>query len=208
MGKLSDAKKASAEATKPQDAGCSTHKCQNVICNKTVPPAPPGIIGTCDYYKWREANFRERHVGCGHVPPVYYLNYGYKYCVRFSTQLYPKLSPYGQTWLANARRLLQVYMEEGLQRNMAVELDSDKFQKFAFDTHPDAYWNAGFADLPWGDKINVAKTPDWAELKSRGTWKQAGDIGLRQAGYWAKEAAEAQKAIAKDIVDFFRSLWE
>jgi len=219
MGKLSNAKKGSSGAAKKKSAGSANEKCPNVICNRSVPPAASGIIGTCDYYTWRESNFRERHVGCGHTPPIYYLNYGYKYCVRFGTELHPKLSAQGQLWLANARRLLQVYMEQGLARNMAIELDSERFKKFAFDTHPDAYWNAGLGNVPLSDKWKIVWTPDGAEWKEWGTWKQALDVGVRQVGHWGRSAAQAHgeskvreaemnMEVSRSIVDYFRNLFK
>jgi len=149
-------------------------------CDKNVPPAPQSVIGTCEYYKWRHQNFLERHVTCAHSPPDYYLNYGYKYCVRFSTKLYPKLTPVGQQWLNQARILLQVYMEQGLSENMAqdksLELSNTRFRKFSFDTHPNAYWNAGFSSVPWVDRIKIATTPDFKEWLSKDTWSQFLDI--------------------------------
>jgi|SRR5690242_1189453 len=220
MGKLSNARKGSSGFVKKQSAGSSNQKCPNIICNKTVSPAPPSIIGTCDYYTWREANFRERHVGCGHKPPVYYLNYGYKYCVRFGTELHPKLSAQGQQWLTNARQLLQVYMERGLMRNMAMELDSNKFKNFAFKTHPDAYWNAGLANVPlYWDKFLILGTPDFAEWKDGDTWSQAGDVGWSQLKHWESSAESYVKAkmseaeanimeMSRAIVDYFRNLFK
>lgn len=219
MGKLGDAKKGAAGSAKKQNTGAANQKCPNIICVKKVPAAPDNLIGTCDYYIWREKNFRERHVGCGHTPPDYYLNYGHKYCMKFGTELHPKLSAKGQEWLANARRLLQVYMEEGIQRSMAIELDSAKFRKFAFDTHPDAYWNGGLADVPMGDKMKILATPDLSEWGAWSTWKQAGIVGGKQIGHWGSSGAktlgeskireaEANQAMSQAIVDYFRKLFK
>jgi len=220
MGKLSNAKKGSSGTAKKNSAGSTNEKCSNVVCNKTVPPAPAGIMGTCDYYTWRESNFRERHAGCSHRPPVYYLNYGYKYCVRFGTELHPKLSAKGQLWLANARRLLQEYMEEGLKRDMALELDSNKFKEFAFNTHPDAYWDAELANVPWfWDKFQILGTPDLAEWKDGDTWFQAGNVGWLELKHMGKSAAEsygkakmmeaqANMEMSRAIVEYFRNLFK
>jgi hypothetical protein len=160
------------------------------ICIKKVPPAPKKWLGTCEYYIWRYMNFLERHQGCGHTPPDYYIAYGHKYCIKFSTELYPKLSEGGKGWLTRARMLLQVYMEDGLRRDNSIELDNEGFRKFAFGTHPDAYWNAGFKDLSIADKIKVAMTPDWKEWANAETWLQALDIGKRQLEQWAKDLGD------------------
>lgn len=66
----------------------------------------------------RHASFMVRHIGCGHVPPDYYVSYGYYYCSIYGAKLFPRLSHAGKTWLENARRLLQVNLENGLGDNM------------------------------------------------------------------------------------------
>ncbi|MEJ5053398.1 hypothetical protein [Sphingobacterium sp. MYb382] len=46
--------------------------------------------------------------------PLLSHSYGFKYCVRFTQVLYPKMSSVGKDWLMKARKRLQVLMEEGL----------------------------------------------------------------------------------------------
>jgi hypothetical protein len=151
----------------------------------------------CDYYVKREQDFRDRH-SCPECkdafPPDYYLNYGLKYCVRFSTETAPKLSPEGQAWLARARCNLQAAMEKGLQQQPDLELNSDGFRKFAFATHPDAYLNAGLSDLSVSDMAKIALTPDLKEWTSLDTWIQAGQVGVGVVG---EDLSKAKEAVSK-----------
>jgi hypothetical protein len=64
----------------------------------------------------RYGNFHARHIGCGHTPPDYYINYGYYYCSRYTKYLLPRLSTKGKEWLAESRRLLQVYLDDAIQQ--------------------------------------------------------------------------------------------
>jgi hypothetical protein len=157
-------------------------------CNPIPTPAPREIICSCAYYQFRYDDFVRRMGPCGLTPPDYYLDYGKKYCETFTAELRPTLSPGGQAWLDRARCLLQEYLEDGLKKDPAVEQDSDKLRKLAFDTHPNAYWDAGLHDISVEDKLRVAMTPDLGEWTSLDTWRQALDVGARDAGGYAGDA--------------------
>lgn len=161
------------------------------VCNCKVPPAPREFVGTCDYYLWRHWNFLQRHHGCRHRPPDYYVDYGYKYCVKFSLHLRPRLSEEGKSWLDKTRLLLQVYLEQELARNPNVELDNIAFRKMAFRTHPDAYWNAGLRNVPWWfDRFKIILEPDWQEWAKYDTWEQVVDVGGRVIEDWGTSAKQ------------------
>lgn len=149
----------------------------------------------------RHGNFMMRHIGCGHKPPSYYVSYGYYYCSTYGAKLYPRLSPQGQAWLRNARKLLQTNLEDGLRQNMigeqiqmssvkpgngslgmtvpqyTLELDDDTFKAFAFKTHPMAYLDGGLADLPISDLMKITAQPNIQEWGDIRTWEQAVDSG-------------------------------
>jgi hypothetical protein len=154
-------------------------KVQALKCNDAPDPAPADAIGKCPYYMWRNDNFIERHQSCPRNPPEYYLGYGYKYCVRFSTETYPKLSEKGKKWLDNARTLLQQAIEQELKKNGKIELDSKRFKSFAFGTHVGAYWNAGLSSLPLNDLRRIVLTPDFKEWEDPKSRQQAYDIAGR-----------------------------
>ncbi|MDR0776728.1 MAG: hypothetical protein LBE81_08840 [Azonexus sp.] len=153
----------------------------------------------------RHANFMVRHRGCTHVPPAYYVSYGYYYCSTYGTKLMPRLRPLGQKWLSDARKLLQRNMEKGLKDNMdgdiinvpcktapnrgmnnipcahlKLEIDEDKkitFKEFAFKTHAPAYLDAGLADLHMTDLRKIGMQPNIEEWGDIDTWEQAIDSG-------------------------------
>ncbi|MCC6559267.1 MAG: DUF4150 domain-containing protein [Polyangiaceae bacterium] len=159
-------------------------------CNTTPTPAPPEVMCHCDYYQFRHDDFVERMGPCGKTPPDYYLDYGLKYCNRFTAELRPKLSDGGKAWLDRARCLLQEYMEDGLMEDPSIEGDSDKFREFAFETHPDAYVDAGLHEISAEDKLEVALTPDMKEWLSADTWEQAFDVALEEGEAYAVDAVE------------------
>ncbi|OQW92191.1 MAG: hypothetical protein BWK78_02395 [Thiotrichaceae bacterium IS1] len=149
-------------------------------------PKPTSIDPTelckkgCQYYQKRYDDYKARHTcpGCAkhRNPPDYYLGYGKKYCEKFTHETYPKLSKEGQQWLNKARCNLQTSMEEGLQEHPELEKNAKAFRKFAFDSHPKAYLDAGLADLGVGDLVNIGLTPDLSEWMSSETWKQAWEV--------------------------------
>lgn len=176
------------------------------VCNIHVTPAPDQVIGTVGYYYRgidfsRYKDFNSRHIGCKHTVPDYYKDYGDKYIKRFTEELYPKLSKAGQEWLVKARKLLQIYMEDGFVQNLtstqvttqsidhprakstintptteSLELDQDRFRSFAYGTHLAAYIDGGLANLTFCDLGRVGSTPDWKDLFSRDGRKQILEI--------------------------------
>jgi len=162
----------------------------------------------------RHVSFMARHVGCGHRPPVYYVSYGYYYCSTYSEKLSPRLSSVGKKWLNNARLNLQKNIEVGIYQNMRgssiavpclrypnrsaslsapqyeLEIESDRFKRFAFDTHVPAYLDAGLADLPIADLLKIGGQPNIEEWLDKDTWKQAIDSGVEVGVDKANQAVE------------------
>lgn len=164
------------------------------------------IVAKSESPDWsRHANFMMRHIGCEHLPPEYYVSYGYYYCSTYGKRLRPKLSPIGQKWLDDGRALLQKNMEKGLYDNMigsvisipcrrypnksvtfiaeqlTLEVKNNLFKRFAFDTHVPAYLDAGLADLPPSDLIKIGGQPNIEEWADGATWKQATSSGWEVA---------------------------
>ena len=54
-----------------------------------------------------------------------------------------------------------------------LELNSDTFMTFAFNTHPLAYLDAGLADLPFSDLWLIVSQPNLQEWCDGRTWNQA-----------------------------------
>ena len=154
-------------------------------------PIPSNMLGSPDYYRWRELDFKERHVGTNKKPPTYYLGYGYKYVKRFSEETYYILSPKGKKWLERTRKRLQIAIEKQLKFNPMIEESEEEFKKFAFDSHIDAYEQPddeqnGVLGLGILDKIKILLTPDAKDLFSDDGRRQAARIALDQAKYYAR----------------------
>jgi len=195
-----------------EEVGSSRQSCP-IDCNK--PPTPiEDIEGNtehktveelckegCDYYKLRDKDYKKRHPPeCKDPPPPdYYLNYGLKYCEKFTNETRRKLSEIGRRWLSRTRCNLQIALEDTLIENPELELNSKAFRDAAFDTHPDAYLKAGLADLPPSDLLNIASTLESGEFTKVETWKQ---IIVTGWGFTKKKAEDIGEAIKKFFEGF------
>lgn len=155
--------------------------------NNTFAPtrAPSWILGSADYYVWRNDNFLLRCRLCGKTAsaPDYYLDYGNKYAVRFPTEVRPKLSPQGQDWLDKTFLLLQIATEDILMRHGDAELDSRAFRRQLFGLHAEVYEVSGFFELPFRDKWLVFKALDLRDVVSDEGREQIKAIGKAYAKY-------------------------
>ena len=125
-------------------------------------PGALAPVGDLDYYARRHDDFADRYSGTDLAPPDYYLGYGDKYIRRFSSEVGPLLSDSGRVWLVDVRQGLQVAMEDERERDPTafdgLERDGSAFRTFAFDTHPECYWEAGLGELPFADLITIGRT--------------------------------------------------
>lgn len=183
------------------------------------------IAPQCTDSDWsRHSNFMMRHIGCEHKPPSYYVSYGYYYCSNYGAKLFPTLSAAGQAWLVSARWYLQFYMEKGLAQNMMsnviqlssnnprngsvkmnvrrfqLELDSDTFKKFSFNTHPMAYLDGGLAGVSPLDLAKIMHAPDLQEWGNFGTYKQVAESGWGAAQTWTGSAVDEVSSGTDDLV--------
>lgn len=118
-------------------------------------------LGKTDYYEQRARDFESRNPG--QEPPGYYRGYGDKYAKRFD-KLKPQLSKDGQQWLEKTKDLLQFKMESGLRDGKWKESNPEDLKKKAFDSHSDAYLEAGLADLPQEDINKILTAVDRGDL--------------------------------------------
>ena len=90
---------------------------------------------------------------------------------------------------------LQVAIEDERASDPAafdrLERDDAAFTSFAYDTHPEAYWQAGLGELPVGDLANIGLTPDVKDLLAWDGLVQVGDIALRLAMKWGEDGIDA-----------------
>ena len=154
-------------------------------------PAPRDIIGTKSYYVFREKDFKNRGEN-KKISPDYYLNYGDKYCKSFKDKTRPNLSSQGKTWLDKTLIALQESIEKKLKVDPKIELDSTKFRKYCFDSHPDAYIKSGLFKLGPEDLYQVAITPEWRDLLTAESMMQV----LQIIKKWSTEKAEKIAALS------------
>ncbi|MCB9495769.1 MAG: glucosaminidase domain-containing protein [Fibrobacteria bacterium] len=175
---------------------------------KLPKPYPVERIGNLEYYKFRDDDFRRRNPTRPPPEDFYYMSYGDKYVRRFTVETSPTLTEEGQKWLVEARKLLQIAIENRLRysdRNRdaaTIEFDDEfrAFKKFAFDSHPDAYWDAGLKSLETLDLVKIVLTPDIKDLLSPEGIDQATDIGRLFAEYWADHPVEFAKRSGEALI--------
>jgi hypothetical protein len=157
----------------------------------------PYRIGSLKYYLWRKKDFEKRNPG--KRAPNYYADYGDKYIKRFTYETNKQLSAEGQAWLKLARANLQKLMEAELakDKNENLELNGEKFKKMAFDTHVDAYWEAGLKNLSTLDLVAVVLTPDFKDLMSKEGIEQAQKIVGKLVDYWTNNPIEGAERLAE-----------
>ena len=165
-----------------------------------------GIAPGCGYYRRRHNAFLKRSPG--KIPPKYYLEYGEKYCNRFTKETYGKLSPEGQEWLNKVKCGLQQGLEKEILQSpypemRELEYDNDGFKSAAFEMHSKVYLKNGLADLYLADQVVIAKTP-WEEFfigdNVGATWKQAFDVLPDVAIGKAKQVGDLRYLEASDAL--------
>ena len=157
------------------------------------PPYPKALLGSVDYYKWRYYDFIKQNPR--KKAPSYYLNYGNKYIQRFTNETNNLLSKQGKQWLVNARKNLQVAIEDKLKTDPTIELRNggNDFKEFAFESHIDAYWNAGLYRLNTIDLVAIVLTPNFKDLMSKDGINQATKMIDKLINYWLDNPKEGFK---------------
>ena len=179
-------------------------------------PAPSSLIGSKSYYVYRNEDFKKR---TGKTSPDYYMNYGNKYCKAFSEKTRPTLTTQGKTWLDKTLVALQEAIEKKLKADPKIEMDSTKFRKYAFDSHPDCYLKSGLLKLPADDLIKIGFTPEGKEFFKLETIMQIIEIikktkpsealaiaksGLNLAWDATKgQFVKSKKTVAKALTDWY-----
>ncbi|MBV6881776.1 hypothetical protein NG800_018415 [Epilithonimonas ginsengisoli] len=90
-----------------------------------------------------------------------------------------------------------------------IELDNNRFQEFAFATHPDAYNPMKMQKLPLEDLIRVALTPDLKEWFGEGWWMTLKQAILVGTNYNMNEIRRLIGEFnSEEIKIFLDELWE
>lgn len=157
--------------------------------------------GQKDYYQKRIDDFIARY-GNNATPPSYYRDYALKYFQRFNDETYPKMSEKGKIWVKVTSILLQTKIEEILRNNQNIELDEEQFRKAAFNSHAEAYLEAGILDLQLPDKIEIFLTVDIDDLFKPEGMQQVGDVLANQIIYYI-----AHPNAALDDAQYIKENW-
>jgi|SRR5690554_130334 len=164
------------------------------------------LIGSDIYYEARAFDFELRNPEA--PVPEYYRDYGHKYLHEFKYETKENLSPEGQIWLEDALINLQLAIEDGLKNNPNIESNSKEFSDFAFETHVDAYVDAGILSLSIIDKVKITLTVEPKDLLSDRGLAQASQVATEQLSMYinhpkfaAKQAGEVILGISNGTID-------
>ncbi|MBP6865167.1 MAG: RHS repeat-associated core domain-containing protein [Candidatus Didemnitutus sp.] len=138
-------------------------------------PAPAELIGTRDYYLFRDKNAPDSFKrGKG---PNYYTEYGLKYYDAFQKlkQWAGSDRPALTSFVDKTAVALQVALEQALRDNPSVGANRQLLLEAAFNSHSDAYRQGGAGNLSVNDLIVVAWTArggmwDYPGSSARQTW--------------------------------------
>ncbi|MDD3311958.1 hypothetical protein [Pseudodesulfovibrio sp.] len=138
-------------------------------------------LGKTGYYEKRAKDYEERNPGKN--APAYYREYGDNYVRRFD-KLKPELSEKGQTWMEKTKNLLQFKMESGLRSGEWDESKPEELKKKAYDSHSEAYLEAGLAELPQEDIDKIIGTVDATGMWHLDAFRESLEVGK---GIWQKK---------------------
>lgn len=180
----------------PVEPGCRRKEQDSVEKEYDIAPG-------CGYYRRRHNEFLERFPD--RKPPKYYLEYGEKYCNRFTRETYAKLSDKGKKWFDEVKCGLQQGIENmlGDEKTQYVELMDADFSEEAFGMHAGVYLKCGLEDLDFfHDQWHIGWTPKeeflpWKENFSH-TRDQVYEVLPHLILKWEKRR---QEAIEQSIPD-------
>lgn len=139
--------------------------------SKAKPTNLRHLVGKDLYYIARARDYQIRN-NTNEIPQ-YYVEYGAKYMFAFKYDTRNELSEQGQKWLDDTLVNLQDEMENVVSENPQCETIPrgmpESLKKLAFDSHVDAYLNAGICNVAddWSD---IVFTPDLSDLWD-GKWQ-------------------------------------
>jgi len=96
-----------------------------------------------------------------------------------------------------------VAIEDKLKLDPYIEENNSKFQAFAFDSHVDAYENAGLFGLPLSDLYKIGMTPDIFDLISPNGLRQAKEV----AGDYVDYAEDNKLLVGLKILKFAAQIY-
>ncbi len=107
-------------------------------------------VGECGFYQTKNKDFF-----C-ESSDNYLIDYGYKYCERFTKLENEETSSLElKSWISKTRVCLQEMIAENEKRYQAE--GCKQLKEFAFDTHPICYKQYGVCNLPLIDKSKIVK---------------------------------------------------
>lgn len=116
----------------------------------------------------------------------YFLNYGEKYCERFSSNTSKDLSESGRVWLNKTLSCLQTSILEGCNEKKLCS-SCQTIRKLAFDTHPYCYVSSGLCSLSLNDQIQVGKTVDAGDFFTTESIAQVASVAASCGNHYVKQ---------------------
>lgn len=147
----------------------------------------------CSFYSCANKSVEEAGICKKDDPNAYFINYGEKYCQRFSEKTSQKISEKGKIWLNKTLVCLQNAVILFCQKNSCS--NCEKIRTLAYGSHADCYTKSGLCYLNPYDLFLIGVTPDIKnDVLNKDGLKQVAEVaGLCGGSYLAKSYNYVEK---------------
>jgi hypothetical protein len=141
----------------------------------------------CSFYSCANKSVEEAGICTKNDPNAYFINYGEKYCQRFSEKTSQKISDKGKVWLNKTLVCLQNAVISFCHINSCSSCK--KIRELAYGSHADCYTKSGLCYLNPYDLFLIGVTPDIKnDVLNEDGLKQVGEVAGLCGGRYAVEA--------------------
>ncbi len=165
----------------------------------------------CSFYSCADTAVVDAGICKARDKSSYFLNYGEKYCNRFSDKTLYKLSEKGQVWLNKTLVCLQQAIVDFCHDGACAKCEN--IRKLSYASHAPCYTDSGLCYLNPIDLFQIGLTPDFkADVLNRDGLIQIAEVGglcggqlaynamkttVNSADYYSKKAAEWSAKVKK-----------
>jgi hypothetical protein len=143
----------------------------------------------CTFYSCADKSVVEAGICKKDDPNAYFINYGEKYCKRFSEKTNQKISEKGNVWLNKTLVCLQQAVVGFCDKNSCS--NCEKIRELAYTSHADCYTKSGLCYLNPYDLFLIGVTPDIKnDVLNKDGLKQVAEVAGLCGGSYAINVAD------------------
>lgn len=167
------------------------------VCDEDPQCVNKGKNGSCDFY-----SCFDQRTNCGEQG--YALNYGHKYCTRFS-QYKDQFTSDGQNMIDCVRKCLTNALLAPYRSNNQAGLPQvcQDIQNTAFNSHVKCYYDCNFCDVWSHNKLALNTVYQYKDFFSRQALKQVKDVAVKCTADTYQEIKEWVSNTFSGVTDIF-----